>query len=489
MRALQQAAVLALAASFSTAATAHGFGALYNLPVPFWLYGWGAAATVIVSFLIAGLFLSAPPKPAAQSSIDISDSSFIRSIRAISPALRWAAVFLLLLCVATGFFGNRDPARNFSLTFFWVIFLLLFSYLIALVGNFYEALNPWKTLTGALDRLRSGYAQGRLKYPNWLGDWPALVLYLGFIWFELFGNGTPKSLASFLISYSLLNFLGVWVIGSSAWFRHCEFFSVFMRLVATMAPLRYRPEAQPGEARFQLRWPFAGCLHERPTHLSTVAFVLAMLSTTAFDGLKATQWWVSLVFGDPTGMLTKWLGVIPSKALAIVLPWFQAWESFWLFLSPFIYLAIYLLAISLARALTGSTRSARDLMLDFGYTLLPIALVYHITHYATLILTHGVKIISLASDPFGWKWDLFGTAVTFRAPFIPDMGVVWHSQVGLILFGHIVSLWLAHLVALNVFSGRGKAMLSQLPMLILMVTFTVFGLWIIAQPLTVMLLR
>ncbi len=121
--------------------------------------------------------------------------------------------------------------------------------------------------------------------------------------------------------------------------------------------------------------------------------------------------------------------------------------------------------------------------------MLPIALVYHVTHYSTLILTQGVKIVSLVSDPFGWGWNLFGTAFTFRAPILPDLGIVWHTQVALILLGHVASVWLAHLVALRVFADRRAAALSQLPMLALMVLFTIAGLWILAQPLTAMMLR
>lgn len=48
---------------------------------------------------------------------------------------------------------------------------------------------------------------------------------------------------------------------------------------------------------------------------------------------------------------------------------------------------------------------------------------------------------------------------------------------------------MAHLIALRVFRSRKAAILSQVPMLILMVCFTVAGLWILAQPLTVMLMR
>ena len=170
-------------------------------------------------------------------------------------------------------------------------------------------------------------------------------------------------------------------------------------------------------------------------------------------------------------------------------PWYVAWETAWLLASPFIYFAIYLAFIALAKAAARSTRPLRELALDFGYTLLPIALVYNVTHYFTLILSQGVKIVSLLSDPFGWGWNLFGTAGVFRAPILPDLGLVWHTQVGLILFGHIVSVYVAHRVALQVFPQRGRAVASQVPMLGLMVFFTVAGLWILAQPLTALLLR
>ena len=117
------------------------------------------------------------------------------------------------------------------------------------------------------------------------------------------------------------------------------------------------------------------------------------------------------------------------------------------------------------------------------YSLLPIALVYNITHYFTLILTQGVKIAGIVSDPFGWGWNLFGSAGLFRAPIFMDMGWVWHIQVGLIVFGHIVSVVVAHVEALRIFDTRRQATLSQLPMLALMMAFTAFGLWILAQPL------
>ena len=466
-------------------AGAHGFGRLYNLPVPFWLYAWAASAALLLSFLLAAYFASAPAAVREGGSRDLGRQAFGRWLRRARPALAALSLGLLLLCIASGLFGNRDPYRNFSMTFFWVVFVLAITYLTALLGDFYAALNPWRVLTGLLARVWRGYARGRLRYREAWGDWPALALYLGFIAYELFGHSKPPSLALALLAYSALNLLGVWLVGAGAWFRHCELFSVFLRLVALMAPLDYQPAEQTGgRGRLRLRWPFSGLLHERPQNLGTVCFALAMLSTTAFDGLRATQWWVWLFWRDTSGWITALAGSPPISAIALLRPWYIRWELFWLLVSPFLYLAAYLACLWLAKRLTRSTRPLRALALDFGYSLLPIALVYHATHYSTLLLTQGLKIVSLFSDPFGWGWNLFGSAQWLRAPILPAMGTVWHTQVGLILLGHVLSVAVAHRIALRLWPDRRQAMFSQLPMLLLMVAFTVAGLWILAQPLT-----
>jgi hypothetical protein len=478
-------AVLALGLLAPDSASAHSFGRIYNLPVPFWMYAYAATAALILSFIMVGYFVSIDDGSRPAYRRDLSHTrvlGWLRDLRLLS-LLRWFSVGLLLLCLLTGFFGNGDPYRNFNMTLFWVVYVLGFAYLTALVGDLHAAINPWRVITDALGRRWAGFTRGRLRYPPALAYWPALGFYMAFIWIELFAFTRPFSLSVMLLGYSSINLLGVWLIGSSAWFRYCEFLSVFFRLTARMAPLDYCPATAPGErGRLRLRAPFVGLLEERTEHLSLLVFVLFMLSSTAFDGLRMTIPWFRLFWMDPLNWVTPWVGTQPIYALATLRPFYLAYESLCLLLSPFLYLVVYLLFIALAKGLTRSRHSLMELALCFGLSLLPIALVYNITHYYTLLLTQGLKIISLASDPFGWGWDLFGTAMKFRAPILPPMDWVWHSQVGLILFGHIVSVYLAHREALRIFPTRRQALISQLPMLFLMVIFTTAGLWILAQP-------
>jgi hypothetical protein len=465
-------------------AQAHSFGKLYNLPVPFWMYVYGAAAALLLSFLVVGFFVSAHTGSQHEKTRDLTTTlRWLQRLRLLQ-VFKALSVLALLLCMLTGFLGNGDPYRNFSMTFFWVIFVLGFSYLSSLFGDLYAAINPWQVISEALVRVFGNYTKGHWRYPVALAYWPALALYMGFIWIELFVFNRPTTLAKMLSAYTVLNLLGVWAVGSTAWFRYCEFLSVFLRLIAKMAPFDYTP-AQNGEpSKLRLRAPFVGLVQTRAENLSLLLFVLFMLSSTAFDGLHATAMWFKLFWADPYNVITPLIGKKPIMLYAILRPYYVALQSFCLLLSPFLYLAAYLLFVAMAKWITRSAYSVRELALRFAFSLLPIALVYNITHYYTLILTQGVKIISLLSDPFGFGWNIFGTADLYRAPILPAMGTVWHTQVGLIVFGHIVSVYLAHLEALRIFPTRAQAALSQLPMLLLMVLFTTIGLWVLAQPIT-----
>jgi len=469
-----------------TPALAHSFGKLYNLPVPFWLYLYGAAAALVVSFLVVAYFVNVQTAVLNARTREIGNAAWVRGLRRLRllPALKLISVCGLLLCMATGFFGTRNSYANFNMTFFWVVFVLGFAYLTALAGDLYAVINPWKVVVEGLERFSANGWQGRFEYPRRLGYYPALVFYMVFIWIELFAGTQPFSLAAMLLGYSATNLLGVWLIGKIAWFRYCEFLSVFFRLIAKVAPLEYLPGAPSGErGRLRLRAPFIGLLQERAEGFSLLLFVLFMLSSTAFDGLRETVPWIKLFWMDFYQLLKPYVGA--NTIQGYLTPWtiYLGYQTLALVLSPFLYLAMYLAFIGLAKVVTRSTIPLCELALRFAFPLLPIALVYNITHYYTLIITQGTQMVRLISDPFGLGWNLFGTARWLAAPIIPDAGVVWHAQVFLILFGHIVSVYLAHREALCAFPTRRQATLSQLPMLLLMVGFTTIGLWILSQPL------
>ncbi len=462
------AALLLLGASLP--AQAHSFGKTYALPVPLWLYTYGAAAALILSLFVAAWLLHAPAQMPATGTRPLADEPL-----PAGPGWRlWQALSLagLVLAMATGFLGSRNPYGNFSMTWFWVIFMLGSTYVSALVGGGNARANPWHVLVMALARVARPWRDGIWRYPAWLGCWPALLLYMGLIWSELFAHVVPFTLAALLLGYTLFTLLASAAFGARDWLRHGECFSVFLRLIGLMS------------LRHQGRWrmPFSGLTDSRCDSFGLLVFLLFMLSATSFDGLHETAPWVRLFWADLLAQLRPWLTPPLISHYALLLDLYLLWQTLWLLLSPFLYLLLYLACVVLMKALTGSHLSVRDLALRFAFSLLPIVLVYHLSHYLALLLSQGTQLLPLLSDPFGRGWNLFGTAGWLRVPLLLDAGTLWHAQVLLIVAGHVVSVWLAHVEALRVFGSARLALRSQWPMLVLMVMFTTTGLWILAQP-------
>src|SRR5437763_5780187 len=460
-------------------ARAHTFGTVYNLPVPFWMYAYGAGAALVVSFVIVAYFASVPKAAAAALSAEAQPG---RVVGHVGPGwiltMRTLWVFALALSILAGFIGVRNAYANINMTLFWVVFVLGCFYLAALIGDFYALANPWLALCDLADRMKSDLFRARRPYPRRLGYYPALALYIGFIWIELFGRTQPRSLAVVLLVYTAITFIGAAIFGKDAWFRYGEFFAVMFRLAGRLAPVEYTAADATRGSRVLLRKPFAGLVETPAEHGSLLVFVLFMLSSTAYDGIHDTLPWVTVFWKDLYPLLTALI----NRPYLFFVDFYYYWQWSMLFVSPFIYLAIYVFFIALAKAAAGSATPVRTLALRFAMSLVPIAFVYNVTHYYTLLASQGVTIVRLASDPFGFGWDLFGSGQSVTTPLVLDAGGVWHTQVGLILLGHIIGVYLAHLEAVRCFPETRRAIVSQLPMLVLMVLFTTAGLWILSLP-------
>jgi hypothetical protein len=471
--------------SATGSAAAHTFAPPYTLPVPFTFYAFGAAAALVLSFVIVGLFATTPSLARLHRTAVAAPTERARP-GALLFAARLASVALLLICIVSGLIGTQNSYANINMTFFWIVFVLGVAYAVAIAGDFYAAVNPWRVLVDALERVTPIRFDGRFRDPERLHYWPALVLYMMFIWLELFGRTKPWSLSVALLVYTAINFVGAWWMGRDAWFRQGEFFAVFMRLLGKMSPWArpYDPRERPATGARRWRAPFSGLLEERAEHISLLLFILFMLSSTAFDGIHDTSPWANLF----------WKGIYPwiaplfsagttAQTYALSAKLYYIWQWIALLISPLVYLAVYVLFVAIAKFVTRSTQSVGALALRFAMSLVPIAFVYHVTHYYTLLLSQGTQMIRLVSDPMGRGWDLFGTGRQAVEPLMIDVEAIWHTQVALILFGHIVSVYLAHLEALQIFSTPRRAAASQLPLLVLMMMFTTLGLWILSLPL------
>lgn len=214
-----------------------------------------------------------------------------------------------------------------------------------------------------------------------------------------------------------------------------------------------------------IRPPLVGLtLREAPP--GSIAFVSVMLGSVAFDGLSRIGWWedrrVSVASAAPD--LFELTGTVLSLAGLLLAVGFVA--------------VAYLAAVELARMVAGSRDDYACLFLA---SLIPIALVYAISHYFTLLIVQGQFAIPLASDPLGRGWDVLGSAgyVPNIAPLAPN--TIWYIQVAVLVAGHVLALILAHDRAVATAPSTRQGLRSQYPLLALMVLYTVGGLWLLAQ--------
>jgi hypothetical protein len=471
-------------------ARAHAFGQRYDLPLPLDLYLAGAGGAVALSFVVMALVFRAPPAGTGRPGIDLLRFRPLGAL--LHPAtiavLQTVSVGLFLLVLTAGLFGAEDPLKNFAPTFVWVIWWVGLAYVAALAGNPWPVINPWSIVFAGLEKLARLFgARGRLDlglaYPSWLGVWPAVALFGLFAWFELIVEASkePGALATAVLIYSGITWLGMAAFGREVWLAHGEAFSLAFGVLGRFAPID-RPERDApdgGPAHWYLRPYAGGLIPERPCRLSMMVFVLLMLSTVAFDGFKETplhagllQWIASEPLFHPVLLTLHEFGLDLIAALDTVM----------LALSPLLFLLVYLGFSWLAKEVADSEPSVTEIAGLFVFSLVPIAIAYHLAHYLSYLLIAGQLIIPLASDPFGIGSDIFGTA-GYRI----DIGIigakfVWYSAVVAIVAGHVFAVGVAHFVALRVFESAGAALRSQYPFLILMVAYTMVSLWILSQP-------
>lgn len=482
-------ALLALVGcAISVTAQAHGFAERYDLPVPLHLYIAGSAAAVALSFVVVAYFVRGDRTVKRYPTFNLLGTSVGRIIasRIVRLLLRLFAVFMLVLVVVAGIIGDADPFKNIAPTTVWVIWWVGFAYVSGMLGDLWALLNPWRTVfEGAewlLGKLQAGKRLGlNREYPERLASWPAAVLFVWFIWAELIwpASDTPAELSQMVITYSIITWIGMLLFGSRNWLRHGEVFTVLFGLLARFAPTEYVAERHEWNLR-----PWAvGLLPDKPMSLSQTVFVLLMLSSVTFDGLLATPLWGEIVqwmlMSDLVRPLILLLQDITGNAIAAI---GTIAMIVFLLLFQMMYVAFCGIMYISTPARGRAGLSIGELARLFVLSLVPIALAYHLAHYLSFLLIVGQYMIPLASDPFGFGWDLFGTKIYF-----PDIGIVnakfvWITSVIAIVTGHIIAVWLAHVVALRRFRDSKAALRSQIPMLFLMVAYTMLSLWILAQP-------
>jgi hypothetical protein len=450
---------------------AHGIGGVRDPVLPDWLMYYAGSLVLILSFVALALLWRQPVLEGRGSGRPLSERW--------QRLLQWPGWRILLGALSAGllvvvwlaaFVGKPDAGANLAPTFVWVVFWLGLVPLVVVFGNLWSVLSPWKAVADAVAWAWSKAGrtwEPAAAYPERLGRWPAAALLFAFATLELAypRSAEPRTLALAIVVYSWITWAGMLVYGRRAWVENGEAFNVYFGLLSLIAP--FAVQERDGRRLVAVRPPLAGLTlpQNRP---GTVAFVVVMLGSVAFDGLSRQQWWQDRLYNLEADYI-----VDSPRTADLVATGFNILGL----LAAVVALAIiFLVAVWAARAVSGAREGLASV---FVASLIPIALAYTVAHYFTLLVNRGQFALPLSSDPFGKGWDLFGTS-DFQPSLFNSPNAIWYVQVGVLVVGHVLGLTLAHDRAVALWGTARTAVRTQYAMLALMVLYTCTGLWLLS---------
>ena len=453
---------------------AHALAARQDLPIPAWLFAWGASIVLIVSFVALSIAWRKPrfeetrwrPLGAGLSRVLLS-----LPVQALCGSI---GVLLLGVAVYAGLRGTEAPDRNFALTFLFVTCWLGFPVLSALLGDLFRPFNPWRAVgrvAGAGFRAIAGQPPAHLAYPERLGRWPAAIGLIAVVWLEIvYGTSggvavglDPEAAAVAALIYSGYTLAMMAAFGVEKWCERGEVFSVYFGMFSQLGCFG----TQDGE--LGLRRPLSAAARWA-TPYGSAAVVVASIATTTFDGasegplkgtIEAVFDWLSGAFAPDAALRLADTLLIAACVAAVGL--------------------VYMLGVRGMRTVHGAPSLAK-LRVGFAHTLIPIALAYLVAHYFSLfVFQEQAQFTYLLSDPLGTGGtDLFGTVSSGVDYTILSANAIWYVQVGALVVGHVIGLTLAHDRALAYWPDYRDASRSQYWMLAVMVTFTCLGLYLLS---------
>ena len=445
----------------STDALAHASGRGFVLLLPTETMQWSGAIAVALSFallaFIPARFLTGLFREWAVARFSLPHIETGISLLCLG---MWGAL------VVVGFVGARDPLANPLPLTVWTLLWVGMTLACAVFGNLWAVLNPWSGLVRliALDK-------PMWRMPEGVGYAPALIGLLAFGWFEVvdLAPDDPARLATAVATYWLVTMMAMLVFGERVWLERGEFLHVFFGFIGRLAPIRFHRD---DGVRVTLSLPGAGLVSSPVPPLSGALFILCALAIVSFDGTSETWWWLSRLGINPLEFPGR-SAVIGANTLGLILA------------CALLTLA-FVVTLVLGMRLSRNPPMMRDAIGRLALSIIPISLAYHFAHYLIALLVNGQYALATATDPLATGADILGLGQFYvTTSFLnvqESVALIWQVQSGAIIFGHVIAVCVAHRMALDLWNDPRQAAIGQIPLAALMIAYTVFGLWLLAQP-------
>ncbi len=424
-----------------------------DLPIPAEYAIAGACAALAISFIVLTLAWrtprfnvdAAPRRSVVDRLGDVVDGPWF------APALRVLGFVFFLYVAAAAVFGP-DSTINPLIGVFYVLLWIGIVPLSLLFGPFYKAISPVRTINGLLARVSGTDPEiGLRDYPSRWGYWPAALGLFAFVWMELV---YPFSVELGSVRLWCATYIALMLVGGAVWgnkfYEHADPFEVYTTLVGHLSPWARE------EGRLVLVNPVAN-LSRMEVRPGLVAVCAVLLGSTAFDSFKDSEFWLSEVQRTTLSMST--INLIGLVGMILIVG------------------TLFTVAVMATGVHDGHSRLG--LPNQFAHTLVPIVVGYVVAHYLRFLVQVGQQTLIDLSDPFGTGANYLGLSnravndwLTYHPTFLAVTKVLG------VVVGHVLAVIAAHDTAVRVLPRRHQ-LTGQLPLLMVMVVFTVGGLYLL----------
>ena len=407
----------------NSASLNHGVVNVGDLPIPFDIVLNSSALVVLITFV----YLKVSWK---ESIITPRQEVFNDRQNFIGKLF---GIIILFLLVAPGIFGNESSKTSVAPLILWVFLWIGVPVIGLLFGDIYSKFNPLNLFSLKSDKPESVYF--------------ACILFIGLTWFELVWKkpGNPLNIAIVLITlFVCVNLLRYFLKKS----------------LIEVDPLLLLHYLYSKLKLFNSR-PYFRSLLDNIGNLAKLKgieyFVLLMIGTVTYDGLRETTFWYNQ-FGSRTDDMGFSTMMFLIMNLGTIL--------------------FYRFACFFAIKVGGSDLELNHVSNLFGHTMLPIAFAYHVTHYLTLLLFESQTFFYRFNDPIGIGMNILNVEEPTINYFIEPL-VIWGIQVAVTLLGHMLSVVLAHDLAVKLF-GHQQSDKTQYIFLFITVALTLQALFVLS---------
>lgn len=445
--------------------------------------------------------------------------------RWFQPALQLPVVAAFVLVIAAGLFGNPDPAQNIAPVLTWNIWWMGLIFFAFFAGEIWCTVCPWMAIPDWMHRLAARIRPIGLNRPwprAWKSIYPAIALFLAVTWLELAYEAPYRPDLTAWMAIGMVVMAGgtLFVFEKKAFCRYlCPVGRVTGQYGTTgMLEIRRRDTATchscatkdclHGNERglpcptsefmgamnentyctmcteclkscpheniaLNVRAPLADLMGPHRRRVEEAWLLIIILGITLFHGLAMIPAWTHHTIPPLREWTVAQFGFDPGYLATVTVGMAVALGAL---------IAVYALFCAAIRKASGNlTYRFRDFFVAHAYDLLPLALTYHLAHNALHFFYEGSKLMRLISDPFGWGWNLFGTAEWPLTMLIP-IEILWIAQVVLVLVGQVAAVFITRRTLFRMLGNRRQAQRAFAVAAILLMFISFISLWLLNQP-------